>query len=246
MQAITRLLMQPLVMQPLVMQPLARLLPNHCYLCGDESREFLCTGCQRDLPTVDHSCYCCALPLVHNPGHLALCGDCLRQPKPFTRTLAAFTYGHPIDFLINRFKHHRHFVCGDYLSEHLLPLLHQAYKEDTWPEALVPVPLHWTRYWVRGFNQSQLIAYRLHQHLNTPVMHGCRRIRRNPRQQGLKRKERLRNLRQTFITAGNLAGRHIALVDDVMTTGATVTELAQRLRQAGAARVDVWVLARVA
>lgn len=174
-----------------------------------------------------------------------LCGDCLQHPKPFQLTLAAFIYGHPVDFLINRFKHNRHLVCGHYLSKHLVPVIQQAYAESTWPDLLVPMPLHWTRRALRGFNQSDAIAVQLHKALGIPLSHACRRLMRNPRQQRLKRKERLRNLQNAFRVQAPLNGAHVAVIDDVMTTGATVTELARILRKAGAARVDVWVLARV-
>lgn len=235
----------------LLTEPLRKLLPNHCYLCGDISREFLCLGCRGDLPTHGRACRCCALPVSTefgaasaNPDTL-LCGDCLKYPKPFDRTLAAFTYSHPLDFLINRFKHHRHFVCGNYLSRYLVSAVHTAYANKSLPDLMLPMPLHWTRHFKRGFNQSDAIAWQLHKNLSIPLAHHCRRLKHNPRQQGLKRKERLRNLTQAFTVDSRLEGLHVALIDDVMTTGATVTELSQCLRQAGAARVDVWVLARV-
>lgn len=220
------------------------LLSNRCYLCDVASPEFLCSDCTQDMPTSSRACVCCALPLPEH-GASALCGDCLQHPKPFTRTVAAFSYTHPIDFLINRFKHQRHFVCGSQLSQHLCSVLQPAYAHDDWPDTLVPVPLHWLRRWHRGFNQSELISDHLGRFFGIKVSACCRRLRRNPRQQGLKRKERLRNLRRAFTTTRRLDGLHVALVDDVMTTGATVSELAHCLRQAGAARVDVWALARV-
>lgn len=232
----------------LLNRPLNWLLPNHCYLCGDASDDLLCCGCMGDLPINGPSCHCCALPVaeavVPSEDGEWLCGECLSEPKPFTLTLAAFHYSHPIDFLINRFKHQRHFRCGEHLSRYLLPLIDDHYYQL--PDALLPVPLHWMRNWTRGFNQCDVIAQQLHHHLQIPVLHCCRRIKRNPRQQGSKRKLRLRNLRQAFSVQGDIAGQHIAILDDVMTTGATVTELARCLLKAGAARVDVWVLARVA
>ena len=234
--------------------PLAQLLPNHCYLCGAPSNEFLCSGCAEDLPTASRGCHCCALPLASaavssdSPSSAGarewLCGECLSEPKPFATTVAAFTYSHPIDFLINRFKHQRHFRCGEHLSEHLTPLIRDRYRHL--PDVLLPVPLHWTRSWTRGFNQCDVIAQHLHRQLQIPVLHCCRRLKRNPRQQGLKRKVRLRNLRRAFAVCGDVTGKHIAVIDDVMTTGATVTELARCLLKAGATQVDIWVLARVA
>lgn len=175
-----------------------------------------------------------------------MCGDCLQHPKPFTRTVAAMQYAHPVDFLINRFKHQRQFSCGDFLAGELLQPLQTAYSGGDWPQLLIPVPLHWSRALARGFNQSQLIGQQLSRWLHIPLAQTCKRHRRNPRQQGLDRKERLRNLRAAFSVVAPVAGRHLALVDDVMTTGATVTELASSLRRAGAVRVDIWVLARVA
>lgn len=171
----------------------------------------------------------------------ATCGNCLKHPPAFEHTLAAFGYVFPVDALIQAYKYGGNLVLLDLLSE---PLAARA-MEYALPDLLIPMPLHPARLKERGFNQAREIAAALSRRLAIPLAaSACRRIRDTPPQAALKLKERAGNLRGAFVCDLSLHGRHVALIDDVMTSGASLDALAQAVRRQGAARVDAWVAAR--
>ncbi len=229
------------------------MLPNPCLLCARPVKgEQLCSGCAFSLPYLEPSgyrCDLCALPLAEEASY---CGRCLSEPPPFERCRAAFRYDYPLDYLIHHFKYHRQLAFGRALANLLAEHLRAARAEthaQAWPEMLLPVPLHWSRRLRRGFNQTELMAADLGRALALPVHSRlCRRNRRTPAQQGLSRKQRERNLRRAFsLTPGAseiLAGRRVALLDDVVTTTSTARELSRLLLNAGAREVELWALAR--
>lgn len=217
----------------------ALLYPPVCALCGGAGDGLdLCAGCRRELPRFGAACRVCAQPLG---GGADLCGRCLRRPPPVTRTAAAFAYTTPLDRLILDLKFHRRL--------HLAPLLgalmaeHLAAQER--PQVLLPVPLHPARLRERGYNQALELARPLSRRLGLPIdLALCRRVRATAQQATLTARERRRNLRGAFAVTRRPEYAHVVLVDDVVTTGATVFELARMLRAAGVARVDVWACAR--
>ena len=222
-------------------------IDQFCQLCGShtDSRHGLCSDCQAELPWLQGHCLQCALPL---PSSGQYCAACLRSPPPFSQVQAAWRYAFPVDSLITRFKHQAQWNYGRLLAEQLAEHLQHAFNEGLpRPQWLLPVPLSRQRQRQRGFNQAQMLAQWLGQHLHLAVNSQClQRIRDTPAQQGLDAHTRRRNLRQAFRVQQSslLAGRPVALVDDVLTTGATATCLARLLLQAGASRVDVYCLAR--
>lgn len=222
------------------------LLPRHCVMCGlPGGPGNLCAACRADLPRPGHVCTTCALPV--GSGTDDLCGQCLRKPPPWDRVEAALAYRFPVDRLVCRFKFSRDFACGHMLGSELLAAIVAAELRP--PDLLVPVPLHRLRHLSRTFNQADLLARQVGQALALPVDSGLLlRTRRTRAQSGLDAAGRKRNTRGAFRcaqqAAGALAGRHVALVDDVMTTGATLLECTRTLRRAGVARVSVWVAAR--
>ena len=231
---------------------LDRLLPCPCLLCGSDldahSHARLCHHCAQALPQLDeHRCHCCSLPL---PGNAYVCGQCLGERASFTTSLIPYRYAYPLDGLIHRFKYRQQLSAGQCLGELLLAHVQERIGDNPGlrPDLLVPVPLHWRRRWQRGFNQSAVIATQLGAQLHLPITTICQRRQHTHSQQGLNRRERLRNLRQAFhLNPKQLAtiqGKHLALVDDVVTTSATARCLSDLLIKAGAARVDVWALAR--
>jgi ComF family protein len=153
-------------------------------------------------------------------------------------------YEFPVRQLVQQFKFRRNLAAGRALSE--LFTGHLSNTSTEFPNGLVPVPLHGTRLFSRGFNQAFEIARHLHGKFQIPLVdYNLRRTRRTRAQAGLEADERRKNLQGAFSWHGDeLSGRHIALVDDVMTTGATVKACARVLKKAGARRVDIWVLAR--
>jgi ComF family protein len=220
---------------------------QHCLLCDEacDSLIALCGDCEAELPWLGNHCLTCALPL---PCAGLNCGACLKQPPNFSRVEAAWRYSFPIDSLITRFKHQAQWPLGRLLGELMSHHLHHAFTEGlSKPDLLLPVPLSRQRLRQRGFNQALMLANWLSQHLQLPVAeHLLRRSHDTPAQQSLNATERKRNLRSAFAIADNdaIKGKHVALVDDVLTTGATAESLACLLRKKGAIRVDVYCLAR--
>jgi len=218
-----------------------------CLLCDEPSDTSieLCSACEAELPWLGAHCLICALPLS---VHGLVCGACLQRPPTFNRVEAAWRYTFPLDALITRFKHQAQWPLGRLLGELLSHHLQHAFSEGlAKPDVLLAVPLSSRRLRQRGFNQAQMLARWLGHSLQLPVTeHLLQRTQDTPAQQKLSAAERKRNLRQAFQLSNPqaVAGRHVALVDDVLTTGATAEAIARVLKKAGAARVDVYCLAR--
>ena len=211
--------------------------PQPCILCGAPSQTGVwCSACDSSLPCLESShCPVCALPTWDG----AICGHCLKKPPNFKRTVAAYAYAFPLDKLVLALKYGEKFHLADRLGEQL------AQRVSVLPDCLVAMPLHPARLRERGFNQSLQLARRIGRQLNLPVLlSACQRVRDTPSQSTLPWKERRSNMRKAFICSGDVSGKHVAVVDDVMTTGATLNELALALLNAGASEVSAWVVAR--
>ena len=216
---------------------------NHkCILCSKSMRseEFLCPGCMEDLPWLNSACHICALPLTTTDTHI--CGQCLKTPPPFASTQAVFLYRFPISSIIPKIKHQAGLHHAAWLADCLLQRLLK--RPQAWPDAIIPVPIHAFRLMGRGFNQSTVIARHLSQQLKIPLLlNQLTKKRRTQSQSSLTAKQRRTNLQHAFSYHGPLI-RHIALVDDVVTTGTTIKEICITLRHAGIERIDIWVIAR--
>jgi ComF family protein len=224
------------------------LYPPICVLCGMASgRDLgLCHDCEADLPLISTACRQCARPL---PGASArgphTCGRCQQRPPPVTHTLSPLAYRYPVAGLIHRYKYGRQLALaaplGYLLGEHIVQ------QADTLPGLIIPVPLHASRLRTRGFNPSLELARQVGRRLAIPVdLRSTRRVINTASQAGLSARARQHNVRGAFRITAPIPASHVALLDDVMTTGHTVMELARVLRGAGVARVDAWVLARAA
>jgi len=174
-----------------------------------------------------------------------LCGQCQRQPHALPLVRAPFCYQPPADHLVQALKYHGRLALAPELARLMLPTLARA--TDPRPELIVPVPLHPRRLRERGFNQALELARPLARALGIRLHSGvCLRVRDTGRQTGLDARQRRINVRGAFALRGPLPARRIALVDDVVTTGNTVRELARMLRAAGATELQVWAFARAA
>jgi ComF family protein len=224
---------------------------QQCLLCDEpaDGNLAICSSCEAELPWLGGHCQVCALPLpLPLPVHGLSCGACLQRPPSFQRVEAPWRYAFPIDSLITRFKHQAKWplgrLLGELLSQHLLHAFAEGLAK---PDLLLPVPLANKRQRQRGFNQATLLAQWLSQELQLPLQtHWLQRLLDTPAQQQLDAATRKRNLRRAFALApdSQVKGLHLALIDDVLTTGATAESLARLLLKAGAARVDVYCLAR--
>lgn len=217
---------------------LRQLLPAQpCLLCGTYTRaDGWCPACDRGLPYLDRACCpVCALPTPAG----AVCGHCLKRMPYFDRSIAVFAYAFPVDRLVQALKYGEQLALANALGHRLaLRIVHR-------PDLVLPMPLHPARLRERGFNQSLELARSLARNLGLPLSaESARRIRDTTPQSALPWKARKRNMRSAFVCNGEVAGRHIAIVDDVMTSGATLGELAHTLRRAGAREVSAWVVAR--
>ncbi len=165
----------------------------------------------------------------------------------FDETIAAFRYGFPLDGLMQSFKFSENLALTDLFVGALLATVrkHTSATQGKLPDRVIPLPLARKRLAERGFNQSAVLAAQVSRQLGLPYApHGLLKIRDTPPQAGLDREARLENVRGAFDCGESLAGQHIAVVDDVMTTGATLSEAAKVLKKAGAVFVSAWVVAR--
>lgn len=223
-------------------------LPGPCEVCRRWGPGALCGDCCRRFAPPVPRCQRCGL---RTGTSLPACGECLRRPPPFEATAVAYDYAFPWDGLIGRFKFGAQPQLGRALATPLAAAIRaqRAAGEAPWPELVVPVPLAGPRLAERGYNQAWELARHLARNLGLPATADALvRTHDTAHQAGLDRRQRECNLRAAFMVAprarAKLAGRVVALVDDVMTTGATAREAAAALRRAGASSVTLWVLAR--
>lgn len=223
------------------------ILPRSCVCCNFEcGRGNLCLICRRNLPWLGHACKLCSLPLpVKEDSH---CGACQQKRPPFCAAHAPLIFDFPVNRLVHGFKFRRNLAMGDALANLACGYMAQQASLDAQllPGLWVPVPMHRRRLCVRMFNPAFYLAKRLAEHSNVKLAHHQLQRRRNTRTQtGLGAVERKKNLKGAFHWRGSsISGLHIGLVDDVMTTGSTVSECSRVLLGSGASQVSVWVLAR--
>lgn len=215
----------------------AALLPQDCLLCGDSAgAQLLCGACEDALPRLPHAlCPVCALPTPFGET----CGACLKQSPYFDATLAGFRYDFPIDRLVQALKYDHRLAIAPWFARALLPAPPQEV------ELMLALPLSKLRLAERGFNQALEIARPLARALSLPLAIGaCRRFDGGVPQASLPWAERHRNVRGVFECHLDLTGKSVVVIDDVMTTGATLNEFARTLKKHGALRVTNWVVAR--
>ncbi len=220
-------------------------IPGMCWLCRMPLRIpgwGGCSRCQRRRLTP--VCPQCGLPaaLATLP-----CGRCLQKPPAWQRLIAASDYAPPLSTLVHQFKFHGHTALSSALARLLLLTVLAAKRAATLPAAdlIISVPLHRTRAWRRGYNQSALIANTLSRWLGIRYAPGAVvRVKSAPPQRQLSARQRRSNLKNAFRVELPVAGLHIVIVDDVVTTGSTVAQIARLLKRNGAATVQVWCLCR--
>lgn len=213
--------------------------------------KLICQYCHSKMPVSQSSCFTCGLPLFKKQGPIKQnepiginCGSCLADSPNYDRTISAFHYEYPVNHFISKLKYNAKLEYLPILSDYLMAALEKHYHETAYPSLIIPVPLHRTRLTDRGFNQSRLLANKLSSQLPINVLEkGILRIKPTMAQSGLDSNERKVNIKNAFQIDSALPA-HVAIVDDVVTTGMTVSELTKNAKLAGAAQVDIWCLAR--
>lgn len=215
-----------------------RIFKQDCLMCAAPANNTLslCQVCIDSLPPAPSpSCQQCGLATQGE-----VCGNCLKHPPHYDETTALFSYAFPADAILQHYKYNN----ALYLSQTFGYLLAEEMMHFD-IDAIIPMPLHPTRLQERGFNQSLEIAKVIAKQLNLVIdAASCSKTKNTPPQASLPLKERLKNMKGAFNCKQSMAGKHIALIDDVMTTGASLNELAKTIKQAGAAKVSCYVLAR--
>ncbi|MFA5982708.1 MAG: ComF family protein [Methylococcaceae bacterium] len=219
------------------------LLPPTCILCGNDGwRDLdLCADCYKQLQQNNYCCVQCAQPFSGTQADL-LCGRCLHKQPAFDKVYAPYLYVDGIRHLVTTFKFNKQYknarILGNLLAEHLI-------NTAELPDCIISVPLHNKRYYQRGFNQAIEIAKIVAKRVDRPLnLKACVRQRDTPHQTGQTAKQRQKNLKNAFKMCQKLDAKHVAIIDDVMTTGSTIHELAALLKNHGVDRVDAWVCAR--
>ncbi len=217
------------------------LLPYTCILCGSASQQDLdlCCDCEADLPLIENACQQCAIPLDAEQD--LLCAQCQNKPPAFHRSFALFHYNPPIDGFIMDLKFHHKLLYAHILGKLLLKKINNCDK----PEYIIPVPLHPKRLRQRGFNQALEIAKPIANALQIPIeTQSIKRIENTDSQSQIDASKRQKNLKNAFEVVEPIQARHVAIVDDVVTTGSTVNALATKLVEQGVKQIDVWCSAR--
>ncbi|HEY9032073.1 MAG TPA: ComF family protein [Kangiella sp.] len=230
---------------------------GNCSLCGLNAEHLgFCEPCLSAVQRQGQYCQQCGNSLGKQPfgatcGQClgkqpfgATCGQCLRKPPRYQKLVAATHYEFPVSHAISEMKFEKQLHHIRSFSNLLIEEINNHYQNKELPEAIVPIPLHSNRLRERGFNQSQLIAKHLTRKLQVPLLdHALLRVKDTPHQIGLKAIERRKNLKRAFEIKQTMP-KHIALVDDVVTTGSTIQEASKQCLKHGVERIDVWCLAK--
>jgi len=229
-------------------KPVTLLSGNRCFLCTDrcEGHETICPVCLDDLPFNTSACPACARPNAAS----RLCADCLcrtRLPGSsggfINKSWSLFKYQYPVNHLIQHMKFRQGLELANYLGRMMGNIF---FNEDTArPDCIIPVPLHTRRLISRGYNQSVELARPLARQLGINLdIHACKRVRNTIPQTDLPAKKRKRNVHNAFFVIEEIGYNHALIIDDVITTGSTVNELARTLQKAGVGKIDVLACAK--
>ena len=224
-------------------------ISKQCVLClsPTDNTHLLCSECEMDLPKNASHCVRCALPLPITQANqeMLICGQCQKISPYYTTSLIPHLYASPLRELIGQLKFHGNLSYSPLLAQSFIHSLKD--RKHNLPECIIPVPLHKQRLHERGFNQALELARIIAKQLQIPLDYAlCQRNKATPFQSGLSAKQRKQNLKNAFSLSKNHHYKHIAIFDDVVTTGTTVNELAKQLKKSGVEIIEVWAIARTA
>ena len=219
-----------------------------CHICQkplSSDSHGLCQQCWQLWPVIPNPCLICSVPISTTTHIQQICGHCLQRLPAYDFVISGGVYEGIAAWLIKQLKYHDRPLHIRPLARALLQIIEQ--RSADLPEVLIPMPLHWTRKWHRGFNQSYLLANAIGRQLQIPVEPDLvKRLKRTPPLEGLDRKTRQRLLQNVFTTNGPIPATTVAIVDDVVTTGASIQALSMALKKQGVQQVQVWTVARTA
>lgn len=221
-------------------------MPLRCVFCGTRTRppeKRICTDCHSELPWIRSACARCGQPVTSELPHGVHCGACQQHPPPFQATVAPLLYEFPVDAGLKALKFGRRLHYAPAFGELLMAEMHRLSPDI---DALLPVPLHWRRQAVRGFNQATELSKSISESAALPIVSCATRRRATSFQSGLAASERKRNLQHAFVVRKKLDFRHVLIVDDVVTTGETTRQLAAALLKGGVKKLSVLAVARAA
>lgn len=224
-------------------------LPRQCLLClsPTKTKHAICLNCEDDLSVNTHYCVICSIPFAppHPNKNKLVCGICQKNPPNYTTSSIPHLYTSPVKQLVTKLKFDRNLTYAPLLAQNFVNAI--QHRKNTLPECIIPVPLHKQRLRERGFNQALELAQIISKKLNIPCDHSfCQRDKATPFQSGLSAKQRKQNLKNAFSITKNHAYKHVAIFDDVVTTGTTVNELARQLKKSGVEIIEIWTIARTA
>lgn len=222
--------------------------PPRCLLCGHKGQKTvheavdLCSYCQHRLPFNETACLSCALPLPHDISPGAICGRCQKKPPAFDASLSLFRYEQPAVWLVQQLKFNDRLAHARLLGNMFAQKIRDCEKL---PQCIIPVPLFNKRLRQRGFNQSVELAKPVAQKTGLPLeLNLVERVKATESQTGLNAKQRRKNTKGAFRIVKAISYKHVAIMDDVVTTGSTVNEIAYVLKKAGVKQVNIWSIAR--
>ncbi len=221
--------------------------PFTCILCNGPSTQTrdLCQACESELPWLQDYCASCGLALVSDAS--LTCRYCLQNPPPYHHFITLYHYQAPVIQLIRGIKFHHKLAYSRLLSELLAERVYTYYQGHhiPVPECIIPMPLHTSRLRQRGFNQALLLAQCCAQRLKVAInTRACQRHRATQAQTAIPAKQRWHNVKNAFSVHASFNAKHVAIVDDVVTTGQTIHALSTALRQHGVTEIDIWCCAR--
>lgn len=222
--------------------------PPTCVLCENPGHKGmdLCQACYTDLPFIDLACLVCGLPLSGVMAVNNICGQCQQHPPHYQVSAIPFSYTTPLDHMIQAFKFNAKLYYGRLLGDLLADYIQLHY--ESLPDVIIPVPLHVSRQRQRGYNQALELGKHLCKRLPLTVdCRSCKRVVNTSPQSSLKAHERQKNVKDCFVFTPDqhtTKVSHVAILDDVITTGATVRELAKVLHNHDIQKIDVWACAR--
>lgn len=233
-------------MRPLLKKFSTQFFPLSCLLCDlqSDTEHAICQSCFMTLPIAKSNCQQCGLP-AHAADIFTLCGACLSNPPPFDRTTALFDYAAPISTLIWKLKFRGDLSIAHLFAKYWIDFIEKHDAKSALPDVIIPVPLHPTRLKQRGFNQAVEIAKPIGKYFQIPVdVRSCIRIRNTQTQSSLPAHQRKHNVTNAFALSHTIDAKHVVILDDVMTTGNTTSEISYLLKKVGVEKIDVWCCAR--